>query len=103
MKDIPSADKPKVQGLREGPFWMLTLGVMAMLCFGYWALYRQPTSTQSSEQKSASEEKFKAWHAVEYCNERAKALPAGSGEAQIARDACQLLQTQFEQTYRLVP
>lgn len=97
MSDTPAVADLKGQGLREGLFWLIVIAVIAMLCFGYWALNSQPTSTQSDEQKTASEEKFKAWYAVKYCHERLEALPVGSSEAQIAQGACELLQKEYDQ------
>lgn len=97
MNDIPVVDKSKKQSLREEQFWLLVLVVIGMLCFGYWTLYHQPAIPESSEQKAASEERFKAWYAVKYCRERLEALPAGSGEAQIAQGACELLQKEYDQ------
>lgn len=97
MSDTPVVDSLKEQGLREGLFWLVVIAVIAMLCFGYWALNRQPASTQSDEQKAASEERFKAWYAVKYCRERLAALPVGSSEAQIAQGACEILQKEYDQ------
>ena len=97
MSDISAPDRAKDQRLREGLFWLLAIAVAAMICFGYWAMHRQPASTQSNEQKEASEKEFKAWYAVKYCREQAENLPVGSREAQIARDACQILQDEYEQ------
>lgn len=100
MSDISAPDRAKERGLREGLFWLLAITVAAMICFGYWAMHRQPASAQSSEQKEASEKELKAWYAVKYCREQAEKLPVGSREAQIAQGACQLLQDEYEQIRR---
>ncbi|MGV8869308.1 MAG: hypothetical protein ACOH2S_20505 [Janthinobacterium svalbardensis] len=75
----------------------------ALLFFGYWSLHREPVGATPSRLQVDAQEKSAAKDAVELCWGRAKALPSGSGEAQIARDACQQMQAQYEQTYRLAP
>ena len=81
----------------------LVAAVTARLFFGYWSLHREPVGATLSRLQVDAQEKSAAKDAVELCLDRAKALPSGSGEAQIARDACQQMQAQYEQTYRLAP
>ena len=81
----------------------LVAAVTALLFFGYWSLHREPDGATPSRQQVDAKEKSAAWDAVDLCRARAKALPAGSVEARTAQDACQLMQTQYEQTYRLTP
>jgi hypothetical protein len=77
--------------------------VTGLLFFGYWSLHREPVGATPSRLQVEAQEKSAAKDAVELCWGRAKALPSGSVEAQIARDACQQMQAQYEQTYRLAP
>ncbi|MDO8065602.1 hypothetical protein [Janthinobacterium sp. SUN206] len=97
------AIQSKRSTLRAALTFFVGLVVIGLLFLVYWSLHLQSGSTQTNEQQAASEEKYKAWYAVKYCREQAESLPAGSGEAQIARDACQQMQKQYEQTYRLTP
>jgi hypothetical protein len=81
----------------------LVAAVTALLFFGYWSLHRETVGATPSRLQVDAQEKSASKDAVELCWDRAKALPSGSGEAQIARDACQQMQVQYEQTYRLTP
>ncbi|WP_076569853.1 hypothetical protein [Janthinobacterium sp. TND4EL3] len=81
----------------------LVAAVTVLLFFGYWSLHSEPDGAAPSRQQVEAQEKAAAKDAIELCQGRAKALPAGSGEAQIAQDACQQMQAQYEQTYRLTP
>lgn len=89
--------------LREILTFAIVALIVAMLFFGYWTLHRQPDGGPPSQQQIDAEAKSNARYVVKYCRERAKALPAGLAEAKIAQDACELLQAQYEQTYRLAP
>lgn len=97
------ASQSKRPALRAALTFFVGLLVIGMLFLVYWSLHLQSGSTQTNEQQAVSEEEFKAWYAVKYCREQADSLPAGSGEAQIAQDACQQMQRRYEQTYRLMP
>lgn len=77
--------------------------VIVLLLFVYGSVHREPEGAAPSHQQVVAQEKSAAKDAVELCWGRAKALPSGSGEAQIAQDACQQMQVQYEQTYRLTP
>lgn len=81
----------------------LVAAVTALLFFGYWSLHREPVGATPSRLQVDAQEKSAAKDAVQLCWGRTKTLPSGSGEAQIARDACQQMQAQYEQTYRLAP
>ena len=81
----------------------LVAAVTALLFFGYWSLHREPVGATPSRLQADAQEKSAAKDAVELCWGRAKALPSGSGEAQITQDACQQMQVQYEQSYRLTP
>lgn len=81
----------------------LVAAVTALLFFGYWSLHREPVGATPSRRQVDAQAKSAAKDAVELCWRRAKALPSGSGEAQITRDGCQQMQAQYEQTYRLAP
>lgn len=89
--------------LREILTFAIVALIVAMLFFGYWTLHRQPDGGPPSQQQVDAEAKSNAMYAVKYCRERANELPAGLGEAKIAQEACELMQTQYEQTYRLTP
>lgn len=81
----------------------LVAAVTALLIFGYWSLHREPVGATPSRLQVDAQAKSAAKDTVELCWGRARALPSGSGEAQIAQDACLQMQTQYEQTYRLTP
>lgn len=77
--------------------------VAALLFFAYGYLHREPDGAIPNRLHLDVQEKVAAKNAVELCWGRAKTMPAGSGEKQIASDACQQMQSQYEQTYRLTP
>lgn len=81
----------------------LVAAVTALLFFGYWSLHREPDGAMLSRQQADAQEQAVAKDAVEACRGRAGALPAGSDEARIAQLACERMQAQYEQTYRLAP
>lgn len=81
----------------------LVAAVTALLFFGYWSLHSEPTGAAPSRLQVDAQEKSAAKDAIHLCWDRAKALPTGSGEAQIVQNACQQMQVHYEQTYRLTP
>lgn len=103
MNAPPAANSAKGHSIREALFLAFAATIFAMLGLGYWALHRETPQAQSSEREAASNEQSNARYAITVCRERAQALPAGSDQAQVAREACQLMQTQYDQTYRLAP
>ncbi|WP_146012315.1 hypothetical protein [Janthinobacterium sp. AD80] len=84
-------------------FPAVAAALVALLFFVYGSVHREPEGAVPSQQQVFAQEKSAAKHAVELCRSRATALPAGSSEAKIAQDACQLMQAHYEQTYRLTP
>jgi hypothetical protein len=84
-------------------FPVAAAALVALLFFVYGSVHREPEGAVPSQQQVAAKEKSAAKDAVELCRSRATALPAGSSEAKIAQNACRLMQTQYEQTYRLTP
>lgn len=103
MSAPSAADSAKGRSIREVLFFALAAVIFVMFGLGYWALHREPPSPQSNERDATSNDQSNARYAITVCRERAQALPAGSDQAQIAREACQLMQTQYDQTYRLAP
>lgn len=81
----------------------LVAAVTVLLFFVYGSIHREPEGAAPGRHQVDAQEKLNAKSAIESCRDRAKALPAGSGEAKIAQDACQQMQAQYEQTYRLAP
>ena len=96
-------DSRKRSALQKILFPASVAAVIVALFFTYGYLHREPDGATPSRLQLATQEKAAAKHAVELCWGRAKTMPAGSGEAQIASDACQQMQAQYEQTYRLAP
>lgn len=103
MSTVPSRNEAKGGALHKALFPSAVAAVMALFVFGYWTVHREPDGATASRQHVEAQEKSAAKNAVEACWNRAKVLPARSGESQIAQDACQLLQKQYEQAYRLTP
>jgi len=99
----PAGNSANGHNIREVVFLALTAAIFVMLGLGYWALHREPPSAQSSEREAASNDQSNARYALTVCRERAQALPASSDQAQVAKEACHLMQAQYDQTYRLVP
>lgn len=96
-------DSLKRGALQKILFPAAVAAMAVLLFFAYGYLHREPNGATPSRLQVDAQEKVTAKHAVELCWARAKTMPAGSGEAQIASDACQQMQAQYEQTYRLAP
>lgn len=103
MSTGANGDSSKRSALQKILFPAAVAAVTVLLFFAYGYLHREPASVTPSRQQVDAKEKSTAKVAVDLCWDRAKALPTGSGEAQIASDACQQMQVQYEQTYRLAP
>lgn len=103
MTTSPARNQTKGSALQKILFPAAAAAVIVLLFFVYGSVHREPEGAAPSHQQVVAQEKSAAKYAVEMCRSRAIALPAGSSEAKIARDACQLMQTQYEQTYRLTP
>lgn len=103
MSTAASGDSSTRSALQRVLFPVAAAAVTVLLFFAYGYLHREPDGAIPNRLQVDAQEKVAAKHAVELCWGRAKTMPAGSGEAQIASDACQQMQAQYEQTYRLVP
>ena len=103
MSTTTDGDASKRSVLQKILFPAAVAAVTVALFFGYGYLHREPVGATPSRLLVEAQAKSAAKDAVELCWDRAKALPSGSGEAQIARDECQQMQVQYEQTYRLTP
>ncbi|WP_338678957.1 hypothetical protein OPV09_17660 [Janthinobacterium sp. TB1-E2] len=103
MSNPPGRNPTKGGALQQVLFPGGAAALVALLFFVYGSVHREPEGAVPSQQQVVAQEKSAAKDAVELCRSRATALPAGSSEAKIAQDACQLMQTQYEQTYRLTP
>ena len=103
MSTAADGDGSQRSAVQKILFPAAVAAVTVALFFAYGYLHREPDGATPSRLQVDAQEKATAKHAVELCWGRAKTMPAGSGEAQIASDACQQLQAQYEQTYRLAP
>ena len=103
MSTTADGGRSKRSALQKTLFPAAVTAVTVALFFTYGYLHREPDGASPSRLQVDAQEKVTAKHAVELCWGRAKTMPAGSGEAQIASDACQQMQAQYEQTYRLAP
>lgn len=103
MSKAPGRNPAEGGVLQKVLFPAAAAAVIALLFFVYGSVHREPEEAAPSQQQVVAQEKSAANDAVELCRSRATALPAGSSEAKIAQDACQLMQVQYEQTFRLTP
>lgn len=103
MSAAADGDGAKRSTLLKILFPAAVAAVTVLLFFAYGYLHREPDGAIQNRLQVDAQEKVTAKHAVELCWGRAKTMLAGSGEAQIAIDACQQMQAQYEQAYRLVP
>lgn len=103
MSSSAAGNSSKRSALQKILFPAAVAAVTVLLFFAYGYLHREPNGATPSRLQLDAQEKVTAKHAVELCWARAKTMPTGSGEAQIASDACQQMQAQYEQTYRLAP
>ena len=103
MSNPPGRNPTEGGALQKVLFPGVAAALVALLFFVYGSVHREPEGAVPSQLQVVAQEKSAAKDAVELCRSRATALPAGSSEAKIAQNACQLMQTQYEQTYRLTP
>lgn len=97
MSTSADGDSLKRGALQKILFPAAVAAVTVLLFFAYGYLHREPNGATPSHLQVDAQEKVTAKHAVELCWGRAKTMPVGSGEAQIAQGACELLQKEYDQ------
>lgn len=97
MNTSADGDSLKRGALQKILFPAAVAAVTVLLFFAYGYLHREPNGATPSRLQVDAQEKVAAKHAVELCWGHAKTMPVGSGEAQIAQGACELLQKEYDQ------
>lgn len=84
---------------RELLFWVLASCIVLLLLFAYSSLHSDRSAANSGERSVVADEKWKAKFTINYCHDRVKALPEGSDEAQIGKNACAMMEREFVEKY----
>lgn len=84
---------------RELLFWVLGACIVLLLLFAYSSLHSDRSAADSGESSLVADEKWKAKFTIDYCHDQVKALPAGSDEAQIGKNACAMMEREFVEKY----